>query len=169
MSFFTDELAKISFVPLQEEHLELVRQWRNSSAVNQHMITQEYISREQQQQWYQSRNSELEAYFIAQYLGDSIGMFYWTDINQEASSIQTHGFVGETQWHNTPVSSLAIVAFYQLCFQRFNMVWGRILKTNKNFLSLHETLSASFTDQGNYMLCELDKNTFDRSSLAKLL
>ncbi|HAB89943.1 MAG TPA: hypothetical protein DCF84_05345 [Bacteroidetes bacterium] len=169
MSFFADELANISFIPLQAKHLELVRQWRNSSMVNHHMINQEHITKEQQQQWYQSRNSTREAYFIAQYLGDNIGMFYWTDVSQEASSIQTHGFIGETQWHKTPVSSLAIIAFYKLCFQQFDMVWGRILKTNKNFLSLQETLSASCTDQGNYMFCELDKSTFYSSSLAKLL
>lgn len=59
---------------LQEEDLELVRQWRNHPAVAIHMFSNEHISAEQQRAWYErvSRASD-RAYYLFSYRGTPNG------------------------------------------------------------------------------------------------
>ena len=42
----------IKLVPMQKEHIELVREWRNSKEVSQYMYTENYISLEAQKEWF---------------------------------------------------------------------------------------------------------------------
>ena len=45
-------ILELKFLKLEEEHLEMVRKWRNSPDVSKYMYTDQYISEEDQVNWF---------------------------------------------------------------------------------------------------------------------
>ena len=44
----------IELIPLKEEHIEIIRNWRNSEDVSQYMYSDEFITPSMQKKWFQS-------------------------------------------------------------------------------------------------------------------
>ena len=65
----------IELIPLQKEHLKLVRNWRNSKEVSQYMYTEEVITEEAQIQWYNLvSKSDKYKYWLISYNNKLLGV-----------------------------------------------------------------------------------------------
>ncbi len=78
------ELVKIivKFVKLREKHLDLVREWRNSSEVSKYMYTDQDITEEEHQKWfYRVRKDPTKIYWIIEVNGTYVGVINLYNIN----------------------------------------------------------------------------------------
>ena len=59
--------VSVDLKKMDENDIELVRQWRNSRDVSVHMISQSIISEEKQIRWFESvKDSVFQLYFVIQ-------------------------------------------------------------------------------------------------------
>lgn len=64
----------ISIERLREKDIEMVRRWRNSSFVRQHMNYRETITAEMQKEWFKTVDNFNNFYFIIIYKGKKVGL-----------------------------------------------------------------------------------------------
>ncbi|MDQ3110038.1 MAG: GNAT family N-acetyltransferase [Bacteroidota bacterium] len=73
----------VVLVRLQHHDIELVRNHRNSAAINQYMEFRREISKEEQEKWFTSIDTKFNNYFLINYKGELSGLIYGADINWE--------------------------------------------------------------------------------------
>ncbi|CAN5905953.1 N/A [soil metagenome] len=73
----------VVLVRLQHYDIEMVRQYRNSDAINRFMESRKEISKEEQEKWFASIDNKLNNYFIVNYKNEQIGLIYGADIDWE--------------------------------------------------------------------------------------
>jgi RimJ/RimL family protein N-acetyltransferase len=119
------------FIKLQEDDLELVRQWRNSPRISQFMEYREYITPEMQQEWYRSVNNEFNLYLIVEHDYKKIGLINAKDIDWEQASIEGGIFFWEEEVWSTPIPAFVSILFAELMIRILRLkVYAHILRTN---------------------------------------
>jgi RimJ/RimL family protein N-acetyltransferase len=138
----------ITLERLKEEDIELVRQWRNSDPVRLNMKYQDFITPEQQQQWFYSINNLRVNYLMIYYEGVKIGLLNDKNIDWELKSSESGIFLGRTEFYNTFVPYLVSVAGIETTFNflGWNKQVAHILRSNTNAIQ--------FNRQLGYQLCE---------------
>jgi UDP-4-amino-4,6-dideoxy-N-acetyl-beta-L-altrosamine N-acetyltransferase len=88
--------------PLDFAHLELVRTWRNQDSVRLNMEYQDFISSEQQVQWFtKTQQDHGKQYFVFYSHSKPIGLVHLSDIDEEKATAQVGLFVGDEGFHGT--------------------------------------------------------------------
>ena len=158
--------GKIRLIRLRREDIELVRQWRNSPAINRYMEYRGYISREQQEEWYESVNNDTNLYFIIEHEYKKIGMINARDINWEEKSCESGVFYWDEGVYNTPVPIMVAMILSETFVEIFEMkVYARILRSNKRAIRYNTFMG--------FRLCEGQENVenqlyyLDRESYLK--
>ena len=110
--------------------IELIRRWRNDPTIRKVMEYKKRISKEMQQEWFQSINTPFNYYFLIMVGDEPIGVLNCKNINLE----EGYGEGGIFVWkHNageyTPV-------FASLCF--LNVVFTELDIFNKSFIKVHK-------------------------------
>jgi RimJ/RimL family protein N-acetyltransferase len=119
------------FIKLQQDNLELVRQWRNSPRISQYMEFREYITPELQQEWFESVNNENNLYLIIEHDYKKIGLINAKDINWEEATIEGGIFFWEEEVFNTPVPAFVSILFAELMIRILRLtINAHIMKTN---------------------------------------
>jgi RimJ/RimL family protein N-acetyltransferase len=119
------------FIKLQQDDLELVRQWRNSPRISQFMEYREYITPEKQQEWFESVNNQFNLYFLIEYEFKKIGLINAKDIDWDKASIEGGIFFWEEEIYNTPIPAFVSILFAELMIRILHLtVYAHILKTN---------------------------------------
>lgn len=123
--------GNLRFVKLREEDIELVRRWRNSPTIAQFMEFREYITPEQQREWFRSVNNLFNLYFIIEYDFKKVGLINGKEIDWSAMTMEVGIFFWDENLYNTPLPALA-----SLVFSEIGVVYGgltataHILRTN---------------------------------------
>jgi UDP-4-amino-4,6-dideoxy-N-acetyl-beta-L-altrosamine N-acetyltransferase len=87
----------IKLIPLKQDDIELVREWRNSNEVAQYMYTENHITKEQQQNWFESVSKRKDCiYWIIEYENKKLGLASITDINLNLQSCYWAFYLGDT-------------------------------------------------------------------------
>lgn len=97
---------------LTRDDIELVRQWRNNPAIQKTMNYQEYITKEQQLEWFNSINNKYNYYFLITHKGRSLGVINAKNVSETERTGEGGIFVWEEseELDLVPVfSSLAIL------------------------------------------------------------
>ena len=119
------------FIKLQQEDLELVRQWRNSPLISQHMEYREYITQEMQQEWFRSINNDYNLYLLIEHDYKKIGMINAKNINWEEASIEGGIFFWEEEVYNSPIPAFVSILFAELMIRILHLrIYAHILRTN---------------------------------------
>lgn len=110
--------------------IELIRRWRNDPTIRKVMEYKKRISKEMQQEWFQSINTPFNYYFLIMVGDEPIGVLNCKNINLE----EGYGEGGIFVWkHNageyTPV-------FASLCF--LNVAFTELDIFNKSFIKVHK-------------------------------
>ena len=99
---------------MREEHLEMVRLWRNQDYIRSRMQFQKVLSSDDQLQWFHSLDPQLNLYWIIRNEHYPIGLLHIKDMNGEWGEAGV--FVGEPSFLDTAQPMLAILVMMELAF-----------------------------------------------------
>jgi RimJ/RimL family protein N-acetyltransferase len=106
--------GNLKFIKLKEEDIELVRRWRNSPTIAQFMEFREYITPEQQLQWFRSVNNKNNLYFVIEYDFKKVGLINGKDIDWSTSTMEVGIFFWEESLYSTPLPALSSLVFSEI-------------------------------------------------------
>ena len=134
--------------PLQESDLSLILSWRNAPVVRQAMYSQQEISMEEHQAWFQHMQSDDSKQWFLYLCPDDVlsGVVYFTELN----AIQASAFWGfYANPEATPGTGMRMVldaldqAFDELGVQKLN---ADVLTSNPRSLEMHKRVG--FSEEG---------------------
>jgi len=132
---------------LQPEHLELVRQQRNSDAIRRHMFYQKEISQQEQQAWYATNHNKYNYYFIIEYQQEFIGVISGKNVNYDAGVSEGGIFVWDQRYWNSFVPVMATVIMADLTFltMEFNRTLAEVRSDNAQ--QMHYNRMLGYVDE----------------------
>jgi len=122
---------------LKPEHLELVREKRNSEAIRRHMFHQKIITAEEQKTWYRSILNNKSYYFLIHYEGQPIGVVNGKDIDYETRTSEGGIFIWEESYLNSFVPVLVSVIMADLTFITLDFKYTEAEVRSDNEQQLH--------------------------------
>lgn len=132
----------IVLIRLSSEDLEMVRLWRNATHINQYMEQTQYISSEQQQNWFKTIDNKFNNYFIIQVQGIKVGLIYGANINWDENFTGNGGiFIGDEKFWETKVPlAAALLLTDTSILMDLEKTFIKILKTNNKAISFNNEL-----------------------------
>lgn len=128
---------------LTESKLELVRSWRNDPEVSQFMLSQNYITQEQQLKWFNKINNDNNLYYLVLYRGEYIGLVDMNDIDYDNKCGENGFYIALKKYQNFGVLAFQVLyCLYDYWFGEMNMdyVISRIMHTNPRASRMAEYL-----------------------------
>lgn len=127
---------------LRHEHIELVREKRNSPEISQYMEYQEFISSEMQEKWFNSLSSYGDFYFVIINQGIPVGLIHTSDVHWEDKTANSGLFIWEQNLLGSHVPVMASLAmldiFFEIC--GIESFYAKVLNTNKAALQYNSSL-----------------------------
>lgn len=163
----------ITLINLTERDLELVRNWRNDPLVVRNHAFRQYISSEQQQQWFRSIRNIHHAYFVIQYQGKKVGVINARNIEWDRLEFESGIFIPDPLVYHTEVPAIVSVMATDLFFRifRWKKIYAHILKKNLPVIRYNQTLGYELCageEEMDNQLYELTPDRFYRN-VGKLL
>lgn len=131
----------IKLFDIQKEHIEMVRNWRNSKEVSAFMYTEYEISKEQQLLWFESIQSNKKCkYWIIEYNNKAIGLASLTQIDSNLSSCYWAFYLGDTSIRGAGLGSKIEYNVLKYVFEELNLNKLRceVFVFNDKVISMHE-------------------------------
>jgi UDP-4-amino-4,6-dideoxy-N-acetyl-beta-L-altrosamine N-acetyltransferase len=133
------EAYGIKLIRLEEKHIEMLRQWRNSPHVQNQMEYRNYITEEMQAKWFASIDNENNNYFLIEALGEMIGVISATQIDW-VNNITGNGgiFIANEKYIDTDFPARAALLLTDLGFYMgMQKNYVRILADNKQSIAFN--------------------------------
>jgi UDP-4-amino-4,6-dideoxy-N-acetyl-beta-L-altrosamine N-acetyltransferase len=117
---------------LKEADIELLRQKRNSTAIQNTMFYREEITPEMQKKWFDSINNKNNGYFIIEFEGKKIGLVHGKDIDFEKRTCEGGVFIWDENYIRSFIPSLASVIMNDWTFYMINFkaIYAKIMVDN---------------------------------------
>lgn len=132
----------IQLIPLSEEHLELVRNWRNSPDVAKYMYTEEQITSEGQRNWFSRISGDAsQKHWVVSYDGKLVGVANIVSIRKAPYlSCSWAFYLGETSNRGAKIGSkveynILEYVFGELGLNRLNC---EVFSFNDAVIRMHE-------------------------------
>lgn len=154
----------ITLVRLKKEHIEMVRQKRNLTYIQDKMLYQKKISWRQQRRWFNQINNKNNFYFLIQYDNKFIGLINGKDIDFDKRTCEGGIFIWEKEYWQTyvPVAASLILNDYNFLMADFKANYAKVLKTNKN--AIHYNLNQGYLElqelENDMLWMELTKENY---------
>lgn len=142
---------QVELASLTVEHIELVRNWRNSEFVSQFMYTDDYISPEQQMIWFENVSKDNQSiYWIILYKHQPVGLASITNIDAKNKKCFWAFYLGSKELQGVGIGAIVEFKVLEYAFDvlRMNKVCGEVLKLNERVLKLHQRFG--FIVEANY-------------------
>ena len=101
------------------EDLEKLRTWRNSEYVNNRMISNEYITKNMQENWFKGINNEINYYFIAKFNEEDVSVISIKNI--ENNSGEGAIYLVSEEFENTGILARIVLCFNDFVFDQINL------------------------------------------------
>lgn len=136
----------ITLVRLREEHIEMLREWRNDRRISRHMDFREHISEQAQQQWFASLDQERDFFFLIRSEGEFHGLIHFSAIDWRTGIGQSGLFIRTEDYQGThlPVSASALMLEYFLTRTPLKAIEAKVM--NDNAVALSYNLSLGFRE-----------------------
>lgn len=135
--------VSVDLKKMDENDIELVRQWRNSRDVSVHMISQSIISEEQQIRWFESvKDSASQLYFVIQSkTGDKLGVVNFSKIDPVNGTAEPGLYIGVTRERNSLYGMEAYYLLLKYGFEELKLqkVYGTALASNPTALKMNRS------------------------------
>ncbi len=105
---------------LQKKDIELVRQWRNSTEVRNHMNFRDYITPEMQEKWFDSINNFNNFYFIIHYKGRKVGLGNIKNVDWKEGLGEAGIFIVDKKLLGSILPVVGALSLSSLVFDIFN-------------------------------------------------
>ncbi len=145
------QVTDVELIPLQTEHLEMLRTWRNMPEISQYMFNEAYITEAQQIEWYNKVIKDPgQSHWIIKYKNEFAGAASLHSINQKFKTCSWGFYIGNLKFRG---EGLGYKMLYQLLIKvfeemKFNKIIAEVLINNQLSIKLHETLG--FRREGYY-------------------
>ncbi|HAS6344854.1 TPA: UDP-4-amino-4,6-dideoxy-N-acetyl-beta-L-altrosamine N-acetyltransferase [Vibrio vulnificus] len=135
---------KIEFKSVNIEHLEMLREWRNSPRIAQNMYSQEYITESQQRSWFDGLSTNTTcSYFVCYVNEQPTGCLSFTDITDSTCSWGC--YVGEPDvWVGTGIAIEAAALDYAFNHLKLQKLVAEVVSANKPPQRLHKMFGYDF-------------------------
>lgn len=145
------------------DDIELIRTKRNSENISSKMIYKNYISPEQQLQWFESISNFNNFYYLIIYDDRPIGLINEKDMDWNNLTSEAGLFIWEDKYLKTIVPALATLTLIELGFEILS--WKktsiRIIESNKEGISYNKQIGFKIVRQDKGILfMELDRASF---------
>lgn len=122
----------VELVRLTEEHIEMLRLWRNDSSISRHMDFREVITPEQQQRWFDSLDPENDFYFLISVNGDFHGLIHFSSIDWYKAIGQAGLFIRSEEYQGThlPVCASALLLEYFFSRTKLDKLEAKVMLGN---------------------------------------
>lgn len=130
-----------NIINVDEKLVELVRRWRNSKNINQYMITNHYISKEEHHRWLTNLKTKKYAkVWVIKYRDNPIGLAYLTNIDYEKKSTEWGFYIADESVRGKGIGSTTLYKLMEYVFEtlRFQKMNTQVLETNTIALKLYE-------------------------------
>jgi UDP-4-amino-4,6-dideoxy-N-acetyl-beta-L-altrosamine N-acetyltransferase len=107
---------------LKEEDIELLRQKRNSAAIQNTMYYREEITPEMQKKWFDSINNKNNGYFIIEFDGKKIGLIHGKNLDFEKRICEGGIFIWDGNYAKGSIPALASVIMNDWAFYMVNFI-----------------------------------------------
>ncbi len=106
--------SNINFIRLREEHIELVRKWRNSPEITRFMEFTDHITPEKQMDWFRSVDNIYNLYFVIEYKGEKVGLINGKNVDWEKRTMESGVFYWNKDLYDSEVPIIATLIFGDL-------------------------------------------------------
>jgi UDP-4-amino-4,6-dideoxy-N-acetyl-beta-L-altrosamine N-acetyltransferase len=157
----------ITLKKINENDLELIRNWRNSDFVKQFMIYKENITPEMQKKWYESVNNEFNYYFIILSQDSAVGLANLKDIDYKSNTAEWGVFLNSAKYLNGIIGIQSTISLLEFAFNELELqvVRSSILLANESAIKFNKQLGVNVIDGGNGLVKgELTKNNFNQKN-----
>lgn len=135
------ERKDIKLIEVEKEHIELIRQWRNSPEVSKYMYSDEYIREEEQDKWFKKiSNDQTSKYWIVEYDNKKIGVASLTQINLHFSSCYWAFYLGDTSNRGAGIGAKIEFNVLSYVFESLglNKLRAEVFAYNDKVVKMHE-------------------------------
>lgn len=151
-------------IPLQLQHLELLRNWRNDKFISRFLVTQTHITPRMQQEWFHNLDPQTHKYFIVLANGKPIGCAQLRHINLTEKSAEPGIFIGIKEYMETGSAALAIINLLQKAFHGMGLKTLTSSVHRDNILAINNYRKIGFrieeAPQQEYWTTRIDSDTF---------
>ena len=167
LSGYQIELRQVS-----QDDLDLVRQWRNDPNVAQFMLSQQTISQEQQQAWYNKICSDpSQAHYMICYKSQRIGVIniracYQHEDLANARAIEPGLYIGFEKYRNNLLAFAPTLLINDYCFDTLQVSTLKAVVKSDNQAALNYNLKMGYKIDKKHELVEisLTKNNYEQGS-----
>jgi RimJ/RimL family protein N-acetyltransferase len=138
----------IKLVRIRQEHIELVRHYRNTERIRSFMEYRDEITPEMQAVWFQQINNRNHGFFLIEYANEFIGVVNGKDIDWEKKITGSGGvFIWNESWWNTTIPVAAVLLFIDTSFLLgLERTYIRVLRDNDHAIRFNRSLGYVLLD-----------------------
>lgn len=122
----------VKLIRLRQEHIELLRTWRNADKISRFMEFRDHITPKMQQQWFDGLNPHEDFYFMIEYHGQLVGMIHTSGVNWQEGRGDAGLFIFEDRYLSTYTPVLASLCMVDLFFGVFSLqrLYAKVMRNN---------------------------------------
>jgi UDP-4-amino-4,6-dideoxy-N-acetyl-beta-L-altrosamine N-acetyltransferase len=140
----------LNILKVDLNHIELIRQWRNSSEVKKYMYKDHYISKEEHMKWYYSLklNKTKRKVWVIFYDEVPVGVIYLSEIDHKNKVTDWGLYIGETAYRGLGIGSISLYRLMEYVFDKMNFhkMYTSVLENNPDALNLYKKFG--FKEEG---------------------
>lgn len=138
----------IKLVRIRQEHIELVRHYRNTERIRSFMEYRDEITPEMQENWFRQINNRNHGFFLIEHEHEFIGLVNGKDIDWERKITGSGGvFIWNESWWNTTIPVAAVLLFIDTSFLLgLERTYIRVLRTNHHAIRFNRSLGYVLLD-----------------------
>ena len=144
----------ITLERLLPEQTELVREWRNDQKISRFMFYKGEITKEMQQEWFDSIDNEQNFFFLIHLKDTPVGLINISSIDWENKTAYTGLYIYDDKFLATDVPVMASLAMLDVFFLLFDIqsVYAKVKGNNKAAHNYNSGLGFSRTKKIEYGL-----------------
>lgn len=162
---------QVTLTQVTENDLEMLRNWRNLPEVKQYMLSQQNISREQQQAWFNKlEKSDKEQHFVITYKNTPIGSanikVHTGDSLQQAVAIEPGLYIADNNYRNNILAFAPTLLLNDYCFEQLGAKYllAVVKQDNQAALNYNKKLGYQVVNQDELVTIRLTAQDYQRHS-----
>jgi RimJ/RimL family protein N-acetyltransferase len=154
---------------IEEQHIEMIRNWRNDGKIARHMFYTGQITAEMQREWFDSINNLSNFFFLINYEGSPVGLINISALDKEQKTAFSGLYIYNDTLLGTDIPVRASLSMLDLFFNCFGIekVYAKVRGNNKVAHKYNSSLGFKRTKKIEYGMgfeYELEKkNYFDKA------
>lgn len=161
------EINDLILRKLEITDIELVRKFRNEERISKHLISQSYISKSEQINWFKSIDWKISYYWMIIFDNKERGIIYINNYNKDKKSIETNIFIFQEEDKGDPefIRSLWIISY--ICFNNldFKILQSKIQVENLPAIEIDKFFGFKVVNENKELIfLECSKIDFTKNS-----